>query len=178
MAGALFPVSCIFISGSLGTAGRECNNTSMDTDGCDIMCCGRGYTTDVIQRVDKCECKFHWCCEVVCKNCTRTVERHTCKGPNPTPPPRIKNNYIRFKRDDALWLFSIWNWVAAPWTNCAKRIYPRNRDWQAWLNSEDPDQTPQNAVSDLGLHCLPLIHQVWSTLTVNSKDVFKFKNKR
>ena len=89
-------------SGSMGTAGRECNKTSMDTDGCDIMCCGRGYTTDVIQRVDKCECKFHWCCEVICKNCTKTVERHTCNGPNPTPPPRVKNNYIRFKRDDGL----------------------------------------------------------------------------
>ena len=89
-------------SGSMGTAGRECNKTSMDTDGCDIMCCGRGYTTDVIQRVDKCECKFHWCCEVICKNCTKTVERHTCKGPNPTPPPRVKNNYIRFKRNDGL----------------------------------------------------------------------------
>ena len=89
-------------SGSMGTAGRECNKTSMDTDGCDIMCCGRGYTTDVIQRVDKCECKFHWCCEVICKNCTKTVERHTCNGPNPTPPPRVKNNYIRFKRDNGL----------------------------------------------------------------------------
>ncbi|KAL4226413.1 Protein Wnt-2b [Mactra antiquata] len=66
--------------GSFGTAGRECNNTSMDTDGCDIMCCGRGYKTDVMQRVDKCECKFHWCCDVICKNCTRTVEIHTCKG--------------------------------------------------------------------------------------------------
>ena len=25
-----------------------------------------------------------------------------------------------------------------------------------FANSEDPDQTPQNAVSDLGLHCLPI----------------------
>ena len=27
---------------------------------------------------------------------------------------------------------------------------------QARANSADPDQTPQNAASDLGLHCLPL----------------------
>ena len=26
----------------------------------------------------------------------------------------------------------------------------------AWANSLDPDQTPQNAASDQGLHCLPL----------------------
>ena len=26
-------------------------------------------------------------------------------------------------------------------------------------NSEDPDQTPHDAVSDLGLHCLPMSHK-------------------
>ena len=30
---------------------------------------------------------------------------------------------------------------------------------QAWANSVDQDQMPQNAASDLGLHCLPLIQQ-------------------
>ena len=33
---------------------------------------------------------------------------------------------------------------------------PYDWDGQAWSNSVDPDQTPQNAASDLGLHCLPL----------------------
>ena len=28
-----------------------------------------------------------------------------------------------------------------------------------YANSEDPDQTPHYAVSDLGLHCLPLSHK-------------------
>ena len=28
---------------------------------------------------------------------------------------------------------------------------------QAWANSVDSDKTPQNAMSDLGLHCLPLV---------------------
>ena len=32
-------------------------------------------------------------------------------------------------------------------------------DRQAWANSEDPDQNPQNAASDHGLHCLPLFQQ-------------------
>ena len=26
-------------------------------------------------------------------------------------------------------------------------------------NSEDPDQTPGSAASDLGLHCLPMSHK-------------------
>ncbi|XP_041348531.1 protein Wnt-2b-A-like [Gigantopelta aegis] len=73
--------------GSLGTAGRTCNKTSMSTDGCDIMCCGRGYDTKTVKRVEKCECKFHWCCFVRCKECERWVDVHTCKGPNPTPFP-------------------------------------------------------------------------------------------
>ena len=35
-------------------------------------------------------------------------------------------------------------------------------DRQACANSVDPDQTPQNAVSDQGLNCLPQIHHfVW-----------------
>ena len=33
-------------------------------------------------------------------------------------------------------------------------------DRQAWANCVDPDQMPQNAVSDQGLHCLPLIQQL------------------
>ena len=28
---------------------------------------------------------------------------------------------------------------------------------EAFANSEDPDQTPRSAASDLGLHCLPII---------------------
>ena len=28
---------------------------------------------------------------------------------------------------------------------------------ELFANSEDPDQTPRSAASDLGLHCLPII---------------------
>ncbi|XP_060593505.1 protein Wnt-2b-A-like isoform X1 [Ruditapes philippinarum] len=81
--------------GSFGTSGRECNKTSMDTDGCDIMCCGRGFDTEVVQRVDQCECKFHWCCDVICQNCTKTVERHTCRGEVPYPRSTHRNYGLR-----------------------------------------------------------------------------------
>ena len=67
-------------TGSLGTAGRVCNATSMGTDGCDIMCCGRGYNTRRVLKRYKCECKFHWCCYVKCKECSEWVDEHTCKG--------------------------------------------------------------------------------------------------
>ncbi len=79
------------ISGSLGTAGRECNSTSLGPDGCDIMCCGRGHSTTTVLRVSKCDCKFHWCCYVRCRQCRDWVDVHTCKGPHPTPSPLANN---------------------------------------------------------------------------------------
>ncbi|KAI0211050.1 Protein Wnt-2b [Lamellibrachia satsuma] len=72
---------------SMGTAGRECNKSSLGIDGCDIMCCGRGYDTRTVKRKRKCQCKFHWCCFVKCSTCERWTNVYTCKGPNPTPAP-------------------------------------------------------------------------------------------
>ena len=46
-----------------------------------MMCCGRGYDTTRVTRITKCECKFHWCCAVRCKECEDTVDVHTCKAP-------------------------------------------------------------------------------------------------
>lgn len=68
-----------FLPGSLGTAGRVCNKSSRGTDGCEIMCCGRGYDTMRVKRVTKCECKFKWCCAVECSDCEDVVDVHTCK---------------------------------------------------------------------------------------------------
>ncbi|KAM3609484.1 uncharacterized protein V6R79_015615 [Siganus canaliculatus] len=67
-------------SGSMGTAGRVCNRTSRGVDGCEVMCCGRGYDTSRVSRTTKCECKFHWCCAVHCRDCHQLVDVHTCKG--------------------------------------------------------------------------------------------------
>ncbi|XP_030072695.1 protein Wnt-2 [Microcaecilia unicolor] len=72
------------LAGSLGTAGRVCNQTSRGMDSCEVMCCGRGYDTSRITRLSKCECKFHWCCAVRCKDCLETMDVHTCKAPKTT----------------------------------------------------------------------------------------------
>ncbi|KAJ9580587.1 hypothetical protein L9F63_024238, partial [Diploptera punctata] len=62
-----------------GTSGRVCNKTSHGPDSCDLLCCGRGYNTQVIKHVERCQCKFVWCCSVKCKNCETLIDRHTCK---------------------------------------------------------------------------------------------------
>ena len=66
-------------TGSLGTVGRLCNKTSEGMDGCELMCCGRGYDQYKAQVVERCHCKFHWCCYVKCKRCTKTVDQFVCK---------------------------------------------------------------------------------------------------
>lgn len=71
----------LLCAGSLGTAGRVCNKTSRGTDGCEVMCCGRGYDTTRVKQITKCECKFRWCCAVECKDCEEAVDVHTCKAP-------------------------------------------------------------------------------------------------
>ncbi|PWA27034.1 hypothetical protein CCH79_00018007 [Gambusia affinis] len=67
------------ITGSTGTRGRLCNGTSTHTDGCNVMCCGRGYDTHHYTRVWQCNCKFHWCCFVKCNTCREKSEVFTCK---------------------------------------------------------------------------------------------------
>ncbi|XP_013863379.1 protein Wnt-11 [Austrofundulus limnaeus] len=65
--------------GSVGTQDRQCNKTSVGSDSCDLMCCGRGYNPYTEKLVERCHCKYHWCCYVTCKKCERTVERYVCK---------------------------------------------------------------------------------------------------
>ncbi|XP_055697682.1 protein Wnt-2 isoform X1 [Phlebotomus papatasi] len=65
--------------GSLGTMGRHCNRTARGIEGCDLLCCGRGYNTHQINRTWQCRCKFQWCCHVQCDICHEHFEEYTCK---------------------------------------------------------------------------------------------------
>ena len=66
-------------TGSLGTTGRACNKSTPGRGSCGILCCGRGYNTLQVNEEYDCECKFHWCCEVKCKRCSRTINKHVCQ---------------------------------------------------------------------------------------------------
>ncbi|KAL1426115.1 hypothetical protein MTO96_018501 [Rhipicephalus appendiculatus] len=75
------PDYCVYNEtlGSLGTTGRRCNKTSSSTDGCGLMCCGRGYNSHKLKLRERCKCKFHWCCYVECKTCVSVIDAQTCK---------------------------------------------------------------------------------------------------
>ncbi|CAB1333953.1 unnamed protein product [Coregonus sp. 'balchen'] len=67
-------------NGIPGTAGRRCNGTSrLAPDGCELVCCGPGYRAGRAEVVQRCSCKFSWCCSVRCQQCKNTVMIHTCR---------------------------------------------------------------------------------------------------
>lgn len=62
-----------------GTSGRICSLSSRGMDNCSSLCCGNGYTVLEQIRVEKCKCKFKWCCYVICENCTKPELVTVCK---------------------------------------------------------------------------------------------------
>lgn len=66
-------------TGSLGTLGRECNATSQGVDGCDLLCCNRGFDRKTLVEKVNCNCSFIWCCEVKCQTCNESRSINTCR---------------------------------------------------------------------------------------------------
>lgn len=73
--------------GTAGTVGRECSrpdhrtsHNRLERKSCNRLCksCGLKVMRSFIQETSTCNCKFHWCCEVKCQECTRTVQKLTC----------------------------------------------------------------------------------------------------
>nr|XP_027201897.1 protein Wnt-1-like isoform X1 [Dermatophagoides pteronyssinus]XP_027201898.1 protein Wnt-1-like isoform X2 [Dermatophagoides pteronyssinus] len=64
--------------GIMGTQGRQCNASSIGVEGCHLLCCGRGYETEEIEEYERCNCTFHWCCQVNCKICKIKKKIYRC----------------------------------------------------------------------------------------------------
>ncbi len=65
-------------SSSLGTSGRQCNKSSLAIDGCELLCCNRGWKTKKVNRQKNCHCRFKWCCEVKCELCQQSNHVSIC----------------------------------------------------------------------------------------------------
>nr|XP_039268656.1 protein Wnt-10b-like [Styela clava] len=67
--------------GYRGTRGRYCNRTAGpdSPSSCSNLCCNRGHRTYKHTRVERCSCRFHWCCYVNCENCTITERVSVCR---------------------------------------------------------------------------------------------------
>ncbi|XP_054272686.1 protein Wnt-11b-2-like [Macrosteles quadrilineatus] len=65
-------------TGSVGTHGRRCNSSVEGYSSCNNMCCGRGYKTRWEERLERCHCKYYWCCYVKCKTCRTQVQVDYC----------------------------------------------------------------------------------------------------
>ena len=65
--------------GSLGTENRKCELGGNTTTDCSSLCCGRGFKTEERVIESTCECKFEWCCDILCRECTSVVIEHRCR---------------------------------------------------------------------------------------------------
>ncbi|XP_050673413.1 protein Wnt-11b-like isoform X2 [Leptidea sinapis] len=66
-------------AGSLGTHGRKCNaSVGGAAGGCSRLCCGRGRRALRHTRLERCHCRYHWCCRVDCQLCRVSIEEHYC----------------------------------------------------------------------------------------------------
>ena len=67
-----------------GTAGRRCERDPLAAgvdraEGCDSLCCGRGYNLVRANHTRRCQCSFLWCCQVKCETCTVDEWVAVCK---------------------------------------------------------------------------------------------------
>eukprot|EP00117_Sycon_ciliatum_P011741 scpid77569/ scgid1251/ Protein Wnt-5a len=66
-------------TGALGTAGRQCDPNKTGPGSCNHLCCARGYNERRRIEERKCNCKFLWCCRVVCSRCLTVNKHYTCR---------------------------------------------------------------------------------------------------
>ncbi|VDP89412.1 unnamed protein product [Echinostoma caproni] len=65
-------------SPDIGTYGRRCVEDAKGLNSCEYLCCNRGFKRETFVQEERCNCKFQWCCKVICQTCRKTVVVSTC----------------------------------------------------------------------------------------------------
>ena len=47
---------------------------------CEDFCCNGDYELESKTIVESCNCRFVWCCDIMCEECTTTQNTYTCTG--------------------------------------------------------------------------------------------------
>jgi len=47
---------------------------------CEDFCCNKEFNQEQNRVVRSCNCRFIWCCEVVCQTCVETITEYRCAG--------------------------------------------------------------------------------------------------
>lgn len=71
--------------GTVGVADRICDPNSNNPNACANTCCDHGHHT-VTKTIPIEECKFVWCCDIVCEYVrNETITEYRCNSPPPPP---------------------------------------------------------------------------------------------
>uniref|UniRef100_G3P6V6 Protein Wnt n=1 Tax=Gasterosteus aculeatus aculeatus TaxID=481459 RepID=G3P6V6_GASAC len=70
---------CLQLKMTLASSETHPGTSRLAPDGCELVCCGPGYRAGRAEVVQRCSCKFSWCCSVRCQQCKNTVTIHTCR---------------------------------------------------------------------------------------------------
>lgn len=76
----------MMLAGWQGTGGRICSRgreaaaSKSERRSCKELCrsCGHQVRERPLKVTWHCNCTFHWCCEVKCNMCTKTLMQHYC----------------------------------------------------------------------------------------------------
>ena len=47
---------------------------------CESFCCNGEYVEKTIVRTETCNCRFVWCCDVICQTCVVNTTKYLCTG--------------------------------------------------------------------------------------------------
>lgn len=73
------------VTGWKGTSGRRCSrdrktSSFHERKSCQNLCraCGLRIKRRTMVRMNQCNCKFQWCCNVTCDECAEEIDEYYC----------------------------------------------------------------------------------------------------